>query len=400
MRAFALAVIGLLTVGIVHAVGGEGVVVMENIALPQDVYPGDNITISFDARNAWYGALRDVYVYLEGGPPFLKTSPTEPKRIRKMEWSWVGSPTVPISLDLEVDETATEGSYTVNVVFIYTRYSDAVGTRGGYERFKQVEPITIKIRGRPELKVVVKSSSPEKIRPGDLAEVRISVVNLGSEKVRNVLLYPKGSPPVDLLWYSEVLYINEIPPQGQGSVSLAVDVAEKAAAGDYSLPMRISYEDGSGKRLETDAVVTVTVDEIADFEVRPVLNDVTAGERDVMITYELRNIGSLEAEDVKAVLKASYPFTPTGNEYFVGSLKPGSKTEIAFHVDIDDDASAQRYPVDIILQWKEEDRDYSDKLSSYIYVDKAEETQSYYALGLLILLALAVAARKFFKKRA
>jgi len=56
--------------------------------------------------------------------------------------------------------------------------------------------------------------------------------------------------------------------------------------------------------------------------------------------------------------------------------------------------------VDIILQWKEEGRDYSDKLSSYIYVEKAEETQSYYALGLLILLALAVVARKVFKKRA
>ena len=136
------------------------------------------------------------------------------------------------------------------------------------------------------------------------------MVNMGSEKVKNVLLYPESGPLVNLLWYSEVLYINEIPPQGQGGVSLTVDVADEAPAGEYSLPMRISYEDGSGKRRETDAPVAVAVDEIADFKVKPVINEVTAGERDAMVTYELKNVGGLEAEDVKTVLKASYPFTP------------------------------------------------------------------------------------------
>lgn len=178
-----------------------------------------------------------------------------------------------------------------------------------------------------------------------------------------------------------------------------MDVAENSAAGDYALPLRISFEDGAGKRLETDAIIPVTVDDIADLEVKPVFNEVIAGEKDKMITYELKNIGSLEADEVKAVLKASYPFTPTGNEYFVGTIKPGTVTEIAFHVDIDDDASTQRYPVDFILQWKEEGKGYSDKVSSYIYVEKAEEVQSLYALAFLVLLALIVVMKKVFKKR-
>jgi hypothetical protein len=399
MRAIILIVGALIMAGNVHAIGGKGVIILENISLPDEVYPGDNITISFYARNSWYGDLRNVYVYLEGGHPFLKTSPTEPKRIKELEWSWMGSPSVPMSFNLTVDKTAKAGSYTVNVVFTYTRYSDATGTKGGFERFKQVEPLTIKVRGRPDLKVVVKSSTPEKIRPGDLAKIRVSVVNIGSEEVKNVLLHTKAYPPVDLLWYSETLYINEVPPQGQGSVTMTVDVEEDAAAGRYYLPLTISYEDGYGKRVEVDSVVPVSIEETADYKITPVLNEVITGERDRKITFNLTNIGSVEAEELKTVLKASYPFTPTGNEYFVGTLKPQSTIELSFHVDVDDDASVQRYPVDIIFQWKENGKDYSKKMSTYVYVAKAEERGNLYALGLLIFLFSALALKKFGKRR-
>lgn len=399
MKRVLLAIIALALVSHGLAVGGEGVVVLENLSIPENVYPGDTITISFSARNSWYGDLRDGYVYLEGGPPFLKTSPTEPKKVREIEYWWVENKAVPLSFTLEVDTAAKAGSYTINLVFTYTRYSDAAGTKGGFERFKQVEPMTIEVRGRPELKVVVKSSEPTKIRAGDLAEVRISVVNIGSEEVRNVLLYPKSSPPVDLLWQSEVLYIDEIPPQGQGSATVTVDVAEEAKAGKYNLPLTISYEDRDAKRFEIVSSIPVTVEERADFEVLPLSTEVESDARDRKVTFELANIGSKDAEELKAVLKASYPFTPTGNEYFVGLLKPGDKAGLTFHVDVDDDASTQRYPVDVILQWKEDGDDYSEKKSSYIDVTRVEGEEEVYAAAFFGILLLILILKKLIGRR-
>ncbi len=398
MKWIFLAVIALALVSPAQGSDGEGVVILENISIPENVYPGDNITISFSARNSWYGDLRDGYVHLEGGAPFLKTSPTEPKRIREMEYWWVENKAVPLSFTLAVDKGAKAGSYTVNVVFTYTRYSDAASIKG-FERFKQVEPLTIEVRGRPELKVVVRSSEPTKIRAGDLAEIRISVVNLGSEEVRNVLLYAKSSPPVDLMWQSEVLYIDEIPPQGQGSTAITVDVSDKAKAGRYRLPLTISYEDRDAKRLEIESAIPVTIEESADFDVMPLLNRVESDIRDERVTFEVVNTGSKDAEELKAILKASYPFTPTGNEYFVGLLKPGDKAELAFHVDVDDDASTQRYPVDVILQWKEEGDEYSEKMSSYIDVTKADGWEGVYAASFLGLLFLILLMKKFLERR-
>jgi hypothetical protein len=399
MKRIFLAILALALVGPAYGIGGEGVVVLENISLPKNVYPGDNITISFNARNSWHGDLRDAYVYLEGGLPLLKTSPTEFKKIRDIWWSWKGSPSIPISFELSVDEGAKAGSYTVNVVFTYTRYSDAAGTKGGFERFKQVEPLTIEVRGRPKLEVVVKSSEPAKIRAGDLAELKISVLNLGSEEARNVLLYPKSAPPVDLLWYSEVLYIDEIAPQGQGSTTITVDVAEEAKAGRYVLPLTISYEDRDAKRFKVENFVTITVEESADFEVVPLNNQVESDARDRRVTFEVANVGSKDAEELKAILRASYPFTPTGNEYFVGLLRPGDKAELAFHVDVDDDASTQRYPVDIILQWKEEDDDYSEKKSSYINVTRVEGREELYATAFFGFLLLILILKKLMGRR-
>ncbi|MDP6612621.1 MAG: hypothetical protein QF673_01220 [Candidatus Hydrothermarchaeota archaeon] len=399
MKWILLAIVTLAMVSPANGVGGEGVVILENLSLPKNVYPGDNITIAFSALNSWHGDLRDGYVHLEGGAPFLKTSPTEPKKVREIEYWWVENKAVPLSFSLEVDKGAKAGSYTVNVVFTYTRYSDATGTKGGFARFKQVEPLTIEVRGRPELKVVVKSSEPRKIRAGDLVEIKISVVNLGSEEVRNVLLYAKPSPPVDLMWQSEVLYIDEIPPQGKGSAAITVDVSDKAKAGRYSLPLTLSYEDKDAKRFEIESAVSVTIEESADFEITPLRNEVESDARDKRVTFEVANTGSRDAEELKAILKASYPFTPTGNEYFVSLLKPGDNAELAFHADIDDDASTQRYPVDVILQWKEGGDDYSEKKTSYIDVTRAEGRERVYAASFLGLLFLILLMKKFLGRR-
>lgn len=399
MKGIILAIVALVLASPAHAVGGEGVVVLQNLSIPKNVYPGDTITISFRALNSWKGDLTDAFVHLEGGAPFLKTSPTEPKKARELEYWWYQDKSIPLSFTLEVDRAAKAGSYTIDVVFTYTRYSDAAGTKGGFERFKQVEPLTIEVRGRPSLKVVVKSSEPTKIRAGDLAEVRISVVNLGSEEVRNVLLYPASAPPVTLMWQSEVLYIDEIPPQGQGSAVITLDVPDKAQAGRYSLPLRISYEDRDAQRFEVESAMPLLVEESADFEVKALLNDVESDVRDRRVTFEVANTGSRDAEELKAILRASYPFTPTGNEYFVGLLKPGNKAELTFHVDVDDDASTQRYPVDIILQWKEDGDNYSDKKSSTIAVTRVEGKEGVYAASFFGLLLLILLLRKIISRR-
>ncbi|MEE9474858.1 MAG: hypothetical protein V3V36_04215, partial [Candidatus Hydrothermarchaeaceae archaeon] len=66
----------------------------------------------------------------------------------------------------------------------------------------------------------------------------------------------------------------------------------------------------------------------------------------------------------------------------------GESAHVSFHVDVDSNAASQKYPVDIIIQWKEDDKQYSDTKSSFIEVFPVKDSLKIYA-------AIAVCAIAF-----
>ncbi|WP_456474668.1 COG1361 S-layer family protein [Candidatus Pyrohabitans sp.] len=381
--------------------GGYALLISDLTLSPEEIHPGDNFTLSFTVRNVWewFGSVEDAYVYLEGEYPFLEVSPTQPKRLRGLGFElpgWKGSG-ASVSYNMSVDPTAEAGEYTIKAVLTYTRYSDAIGTRGGRERFTEIHPITITVYGKPEVEVYVKSSTPAKPRPGDTFKLAVKAVNLGSDMARNLLIYPRDVPGLDVLWSSESIYLGDIPAKGSASAGITIEAEDALKPGEYSLPVRIAYQDRKLHWVSKNASLRISIYEEAEFEVKPVHSLVTTGESQQRVNFTVANTGTKPAEEIRLTLRANYPFTPVGNEYYIERLAPGEEAIAEFHVDVDSDASQQRYPVDVVIKWKEDDEERVKVKYSYVEVQRKEERLGYYIaalLGATILLAALIKLRK------
>jgi hypothetical protein len=367
---------------------GDAGLALKNIQIPADIYPGDSFNISFKVENSWYADAKDIYVYLEGGYPLLNTSPTGAHYINRLGYTYPLKTGGPFSFNLLADKSAPAGFYGVNVVLTYTRYADGLGLSGGYERYREIIPILIEVKGRPDIEVFVKSSQPREIRAGDDVEIQLETVNTGTEEARNVIILPDSIEGIDVLWSSRTVYVGDIGPQKSKTAVISIDVAEDVDAKEYGLPIKVAYESPDGENISNSGKINVVIKESVDFTIAPVANSAGAGEKEKMITFEIQNSGNNLAEEVKVILRASYPFTPTGNEFFIGELQPGESAHVSFHVDVDSDAASQKYPVDIIIQWKEDDKQYSDTKSSFIEVFPVKDSLKIYA-------AIAVCAIAF-----
>ncbi|MFQ6105648.1 MAG: COG1361 S-layer family protein, partial [Candidatus Hydrothermarchaeaceae archaeon] len=372
---------------------------IENIKIPAVIYPGDSFTLTFDVRSVWESQQWDVYAHLEGSYPFMKFSPGEPVWIDRTI-SHLKKGSVSPSFKIDVDKSAIAGRYTLNVVLTYTIWNAALGTSGSYVRSVQKIPLTITVKGDPELKAYVRSSDPEKIRAGDTADLDIAIVNTGKDGARNVLLEVGSVPNMEVLWFSKVMYVGNISPQTLGKTKITVDVDDSAKAGEYLLPGKIYYEDSDGYRRTIGGYINVTVEESAEFGVAPAAEKLVSDTKENAVTFRVKNTGTKIAEETRATLRANYPFTPTGNEYYIGSLSPGEEREISFHVDVDSDASSQKYPVDIIFQWKEDGDEYTKTKSSFIDVMHAGSRFVLYLGGIFVGVILIVIERKKLLKRA
>jgi hypothetical protein len=379
-----------------------GTVVLKDIDIPENLSAGDAFQVSFRVENSWYLSMREVYVFLEGGFPFLEKSPTEAQFILRLLTVEPWKRSDRITFNLSVDEDTKAGIYPLNVVVTYRIYSDTIGLRGGYGRVREVIPLQIKVGGTPKLALFVTKSNPIKVRAGDVADLGLSVVNMGSERAKNVLVFTEPVEGVDVFWFSRGFYVGDIQPQDAGRASVKVDVDDYAPSGEYTLPVRLVYETPDGERMEEGTSIKLVVEDKADYRVTPVSNSVLSGTNENQVTFNLENTGTKEAKEVKVILKASYPFTPTGNEYFVGRLEPGEAKEISFHVDVDSDADTQPYPVDVIIQWKEDTQDYTKSKATFIHVTHVESRDMEYLgylLGTIVLLAVLKKLVSKIKKR-
>lgn len=377
--------------------GSGNVLVLKEIQTPADVYPGDSFNVSFKVENSWYTDAKEVYVYLEGGYPLLNISPTEPQYIERLRYGYLGKTSDALLFDLTVDKSAPAGSYTVNVVLTYRRYTDSLGLTGGYERFREVIPMLIEVKGEPDIEVFVKSSEPHEIKSGEEAQIKLEAVNIGSEEARNVLIFPSSIDEIEVLWFSHAVYVGDVGPQKSKTATFSIDVNEDVPANEYALPLEVTYETPDGDKITDSGEIKIPIEESVDFAVLPVANNANSGDKEKMITFNVQNTGDKLAEEVKATLRASYPFTPTGNEYFIGGLGPGESAQVSFHVDLDSDAASQKYPIDIIIQWEEDDVEYSKTESSFVDVSVIESDfgrYSWIAAGIILILIFLIRIKK------
>ena len=220
--------------------------------------------------------------------------------------------------------------------------------------------------------------------------------------------FSKSSPLFSL--YLDKLRQNDVYPF---SVNLSID--KDATAKEYSLGIVADYyvyDSAVSKSYNTirseTLTATITVDKGIDLKISSISlsQKIIPDIKDALVVANLKNDGIKTAKEVKLNLAAQYPFVPSGKSYFINEIKPGETKEAVFHIDVDSAASSQTYPIDLFVEWKEEDAKYSDTKTFGIPVEKGSvqnilpfQLRNEYIVGFILIVGLALMASKMRKKR-
>jgi hypothetical protein len=179
-----------------------------------------------------------------------------------------------------------------------------------------------------------------------------------------------GDSPVIIKSDSQV--VGDLPGGKSVQVTYNVKIPKQAAAGEYLLPLTISYQYLAGaeqsggdvieyqyKTKSVAVTIPLTIDPKVFLNVSPVsnggLNVGTEGYLDLAVT----NSGGEDAHDaiIKILRNGNSPVTPTDSSVYIGDFPSGNSTVCRFKVSVSRDAEAQSYPVDVIAVYKNHEGD-------------------------------------------
>jgi hypothetical protein len=179
-----------------------------------------------------------------------------------------------------------------------------------------------------------------------------------------------GDSPVIIKSDSQV--VGDIPGGKSVLVTYTIKIPKQAAAGEYLLPLAISYqylagaEQSAGDLIEytykTKTVVVtlpVTIEPNVFLEVVPVMNGGLNVGTEGYLDLNVTNSGGEDAHAaiIKILRNGNSPVTPTDSSAYIGDFPAGNSTVCRFKVSVSRDAEAQEYPLDVIAVYKNHEGD-------------------------------------------
>ncbi len=198
------------------------------------------------------------------------------------------------------------------------------------------------------------SSIPEEISNGDAANISIRIWNNGSGKAKDVWLDLKDTEDVDIAFQLERNYLGDIESGKSTILWVPLKLEDTAPSGLHDITAELSYSDeyGNEHRQETDLIIESKKE--ADFSIEAIVAErLSPDSKDNIVRINVKNTGEKKAEDIRLSLVSRYPFFATGKTFYIEELDKGGSAVVGFHVNVDENAAAQKYPVDVQIEWKE-----------------------------------------------
>ncbi|MCL5112371.1 MAG: hypothetical protein M1500_01485 [Candidatus Marsarchaeota archaeon] len=378
-----LAAVMLLIIGVLAAAPGvhattvtvassaDGALTMQNLAVsPQPIVAGSNVTISFNLFNSYDNSLYDLSLQLTGDSRILNVSPMSNLIINSIgsgNYGGVGFNTV--SYKLHIPSTLPGGVYTFDVVATYR--TDLPNNQGSIIGMSDM-PVSIYVYGKPNVVASVVSATPSQLFPGGNQTIEVELQNTGTGTAKNVTAtFINGNGVIT--GGINRFFIGAIPPGSSVVESLFIQApnASSAVGSSVAMPVSISYSSNYTQNITSNQSISINVQRGPIFSIQGAVSNLKKGDAYDPVTYIVKNIGNIAANNVSFSLVTNYPISPVDPNAFVSSLAPGQSANVTFYVSIDSHAGSGSYPVTIYEQWRQSNAGANQQFSG---------SSNYYAL--------------------
>lgn len=258
------------------------------------------------------------------------------------------------------------------------------------------------------------STSLSRVYVGSNFTMTGTIRNVADRGLTNIEVTVQGGFPFSKTSPLTSFYVGSLAPNQTYVFSVPLSIDNDATNQQYSLQFVANYAVYDPAVTKIANVVSsetmsasVKVDKGADLEIVNATfpQPMTPDAKGAVIVVYIQNMGINSADQVEFNLAAQYPFTPSGKTFFVDQINPGETVAATFHVDVDSSAAAQNFPLDMTINWKEGNNQYSSTKTFGIPViaTNISYSVSNFAQSNLIAIAaiiiLAVGGFYFWKRR-
>jgi len=319
----------------------SGIPEIEIFAEPLTVYQEGEYTYRLKVRNVGTASAKWVRVITVGYPPYVTVESPDIYRIGFLKPNEEKEATFRLRV---IDLPVTAIAFVVNVTFMDERSTDT---------FWVAETVPVIVNETAEIILVNAFSIPPTTLPGDkYVEIRAIIGNPTRKLIRNakaVLELPEYFSPS--FPSSDRINIGSLPPGYFVNVTFLIDVDKVAPAGFYEIPVKFTYDGG-----ESEGMISIVVKEKVEFKIMSINPDtLEIGATDVDLHIQLKNMASVEAEDVYLEIQSGGNLKGELAAY-VGKVFPGEVVDITFYTEVSKDAPEGRVPMDMLIVWIQEDR--------------------------------------------
>ena len=317
---------------------------------PDPVEAGKVVEVRFKVENMATQSRDNFILEIMPEYPFSLYSGTAKRDLGKLRAEETGADAAIVDYKLRVDEYAVEGDNEIKIRYKFGDDNYWVNIK---DLFIDVEVTEINFQLGS-----LQTEPTRLVGDTDDAELLVELQNIGDGKAENVmtkLILPEGFKAS--YGYSDRSNLGTIDAESSKTATFYVDVDEGVKEGEYEAELVVHYkksDDQDSEYITETIPVSIPVKatpmfKIVDVETLP--KTIRIGDT-VELKITVENIGSKDAESVsiKAFKESSQPFDFDEKSDFIGKLKPGETGEAIFRFNVEEDAAAKTYLLDLEIR--------------------------------------------------
>lgn len=344
-----------------------------------DIEIGAKFELKVVVKNDSSGDISDVVVFVEDNGSFIQVAPGKIDQISKgddgeaiVSMRYTGGAKRDLKVKLSFNkESGGSVSDKENPIEIKNTLSDDTYDRRDTDTSKY-EPVLEFVSG----------SAPEG-KAGGTITIPITIKNISKYEARDVRITPvlTGLPfIVEQMTVSET--IEKIPAEKSVTVEFKFKVDKYAQENTYTLPLNFSYKNVYGDSYPKDSSTREVFIKITNTNIPPklVVREAKTSPAIIkpseffIVTFDLWNVGSLEAKNVTVDLAPGNNFFALDNvtRKYIFEQKGLSNTEITYRLKAKDNLETGTYPITVTL---DHDDEKGVQYPIYIIVEGEEEQE-------------------------
>lgn len=305
------------------------------------------------------------------------------------------------TVDLFTNQTLPGGIHSISGVLAYQ-------TQYGQRETRNVSlSLNVPIE-KPNIVVGVGSAQPQYIYAGSNQTLALNIENIGNGEAKNLTISMGSDRYITVGGFSSMFFIGSLAAGASTTRSIFITANKSDTGASYSLPVSLKYEDvdyqeafssvqSLGMNIQSSAIMNVTA----------VNASLAPGSTYAPVTFTIKNIGNVAAQQMTISLQTIYPIAPIGSVAYVNQLDPGRSANVTFYVNVDSNGNPGSFPVTLYEQWSQPNgassQQYTGSNNYYAPVGGASSSQmgplSYTAIAIIVVITLIAVAVKTMQKR-